>query len=119
MAFAVIATANHFVIDVLAGVVVVAVGPRGRRHWSAARPPLSWTGVDATSNSTRPEPFVVAHRGGNWLHTMRRAEGLGISLIEADLRLFHARIDVRHLKSVGPLPPFWDRWQPRRPGRGT
>ena len=56
-------------------------------------------------------PFVIAHRGGNHLDALRDAERLGIPLVEADLRLFRGRIDVRHLKSVGPLPLFWDRWR--------
>jgi glycerophosphoryl diester phosphodiesterase len=54
---------------------------------------------------------VIAHRGGNHLDALRDAERLGIPLVEADLRLFRGRIDVRHLKSVGPLPLFWDRWR--------
>jgi glycerophosphoryl diester phosphodiesterase len=67
--------------------------------------------VDATSSSSRREPFVVAHRAGNCLRALRDAERLGISLVEADLRLFRGRIDVRHLKSVGSLPLYWDRWR--------
>ena len=54
---------------------------------------------------------MIAHRGGNHLDALRDAERLGIPLIEADLRLFRGRIDVRHLKSIGPLPLFWDRWR--------
>ena len=54
---------------------------------------------------------MIAHRGGNHLDALRDAERLGIPLVEADLRLFRGRIDVRHLKSVGPLPLFWDRWR--------
>ena len=62
-----------------------------------------------------PRPFVIAHRGANELDTLRDAERLGIRLVEADLRLFQGRIDVRHLKSVGPLPVFWDRWRVAAP----
>ncbi|MGL6278884.1 MAG: glycerophosphodiester phosphodiesterase [Gaiella sp.] len=32
-------------------------------------------------------------------------------LIEADVRLHRGRIEVRHLKSAGPLPLLWDRWE--------
>ena len=38
-------------------------------------------------------------------------------LVEADVRLFRGRAEVRHLKSVGPLPLYWDRWQLASPFR--
>ena len=38
-------------------------------------------------------------------------------LVEADVRLFRGRAEVRHLKSVGPLPVFWDRWRLASPFR--
>ncbi len=41
---------------------------------------------------------------------MRRAQRLGVRFIEADLHLYRGRIEVRHLKTVGPLPLLWDRW---------
>ena len=31
-------------------------------------------------------------------------------LIEADVHLFGGRLEVRHLKTLGPLPILWDRW---------
>lgn len=54
--------------------------------------------------------FLVAHRAGNDLARLRSAEALGIPLIEADVHLFTGRLEVRHLKTVGPLPILWDRW---------
>jgi glycerophosphoryl diester phosphodiesterase len=54
---------------------------------------------------------VIAHRFGNRLEALRDAERLGIPCVEADLHLFRGRVEVRHLKSVGPLPIFWDRWR--------
>lgn len=33
-----------------------------------------------------------------------------MDLIEADVRLFRGRPTIRHLKTVGPLPLYWDRW---------
>jgi glycerophosphoryl diester phosphodiesterase len=60
---------------------------------------------------------VIAHRGGNRLDALRDAERLGVPFVEADLRLFRGRIAVRHLKSVGPLPLFWDRWRVAAPWR--
>jgi glycerophosphoryl diester phosphodiesterase len=55
-------------------------------------------------------PFVVAHRAGNDLDRLQRAQALGLGVIEADLHLYAGRIEVRHLKTVGPLPVLWDRW---------
>jgi glycerophosphoryl diester phosphodiesterase len=59
--------------------------------------------------------FVVAHRAGNDLQQLRDAAHLGARLIEADVRLFRGRLEVRHLKSVGPLPIFWDCWHLANP----
>jgi glycerophosphoryl diester phosphodiesterase len=62
-------------------------------------------------------PFLVAHRAGNSLARLREAEACGLRFVEADVRLFRDRAEVRHLKSLGPLPVFWDRWRLDRPGR--
>lgn len=56
-------------------------------------------------------PFVVAHRGGNDVVRVGAAEGLGIDVLEADLHLFRGRVEVRHLKTLGPIPILWDRWR--------
>src|SRR4051812_2190593 len=55
-------------------------------------------------------PFIVAHRAGNDLELLRRAEGVRPRLIEADVHLHRGRLEVRHLKTLGPLPVLWDRW---------
>ncbi len=55
-------------------------------------------------------PFVVAHRAGNQLDLLHRAELLDVALVEADVRLYRGRLEVRHLKTAGPLPFLWDRW---------
>jgi glycerophosphoryl diester phosphodiesterase len=54
--------------------------------------------------------FVVAHRAGNDLALLRRAEELGVELVEADVRLWRGRAEVRHLKTLGPIPVLWDKW---------
>jgi glycerophosphoryl diester phosphodiesterase len=54
--------------------------------------------------------FVVAHRAGNSLARLEDAERLGVALVEADVRLWRGRAEVRHLKTVGPLPILWDKW---------
>ena len=56
-------------------------------------------------------PFVVAHRAGNDLGILRRAEALAPRLVEADLHLRRGRVEVRHLKTMGPVPLLWDRWR--------
>jgi glycerophosphoryl diester phosphodiesterase len=55
--------------------------------------------------------FVVAHGAGNDLGLLRRAEALGVELVEADVRLWRGRAEVRHLKTLGPVPILWDRWR--------
>jgi glycerophosphoryl diester phosphodiesterase len=53
-------------------------------------------------------PHVVAHRAGNDLELLRRAEAAGAWLVEADVHLYRGRLEVRHLKAAGPL--LWDLW---------
>ena len=65
--------------------------------------------------SRETAPFIVAHRAGNDLDLLRRAEDLRIPLIEADVRLFAGRLEVRHLKTLGPVPILWDRWRVAAP----
>jgi glycerophosphoryl diester phosphodiesterase len=55
-------------------------------------------------------PLVVAHRAGNHLDAMRAAERAGADLVEADVWMWHGRLEVRHTKTMGPVPLLWDRW---------
>jgi glycerophosphoryl diester phosphodiesterase len=69
--------------------------------------------VDRRLEPTPPmphRPFVIAHRSGNSLLALRTAEAHGLRVIEADVHLFRGRIEVRHLKTLGPVPVLWDRW---------
>jgi len=59
--------------------------------------------------------FLVAHRAGNDLHQLRDAARLGARLVECDVRLFRGRLEVRHLKTVGPIPILWDTWHLANP----
>jgi glycerophosphoryl diester phosphodiesterase len=52
---------------------------------------------------------VIAHRAGNRLDTLHAAALAGARLVEADVRLFRRRLELRHLKTVGPVPLYWDR----------
>jgi len=56
-------------------------------------------------------PSIVAHRAGNDLQRLRRAQRLALPLVEADVHLFRGRLEVRHLKTLGPVPVLWDRWR--------
>ena len=60
---------------------------------------------------TQHSPFLVAHRAGNDLDLLRQAEHAGVRLVEADVHLVRGRLEVRHLKTLGPVPILWDRWR--------
>jgi glycerophosphoryl diester phosphodiesterase len=62
-------------------------------------------------------PLLVAHRAGNDLARLVRAERDGADLVELDVHLRRGRLEVRHLKRLGPLPLYWDRWELRRDPR--
>jgi hypothetical protein len=53
----------------------------------------------------------VAHRAGNDIQRLRAAEKLRLPLVEADVHLFAGRLEVRHRKTIGPIPILWDRWE--------
>lgn len=55
-------------------------------------------------------PIAIAHRAGNDLARLKEAEAAGADVIEADLWQRLGRLEVRHLKTIGPIPIFWDRW---------
>lgn len=59
----------------------------------------------------------MAHRAGNRLADLASAEEHGVGTVEADIRLFRGRLEVRHLKTVGPIPILWDRWKLAAPWR--
>jgi glycerophosphoryl diester phosphodiesterase len=74
------------------------------------RPPTSGVGAADV-------PLLVAHRAGNGLDLLRASEAAGVSFAEADIHLFRGRLEVRHLRTLGPVPVFWDRWQVAPPWR--
>jgi glycerophosphoryl diester phosphodiesterase len=57
-----------------------------------------------------PRPFAVAHRAGNSLARAVDAVAAGADVLEADVWLYRGRLEVRHEKTLGPLPILWDRW---------
>ena len=52
---------------------------------------------------------LVAHRAANAPDTLRAAQG-HVDVVEADVHLFRGRLEVRHGKTIGPLPILWERW---------
>lgn len=55
-------------------------------------------------------PLVIAHRAGNELGLLRAAEDAGTDLVEADVWWYRGALEVRHSKTMGPVPLLWDRW---------
>jgi glycerophosphoryl diester phosphodiesterase len=55
--------------------------------------------------------LAVAHRAGNSLAGLRDATDLGVDVVECDVHEYRSRLEVRHLKTAGPLPVLWDRWE--------
>jgi glycerophosphoryl diester phosphodiesterase len=55
--------------------------------------------------------LAIAHRAGNSLAGLHEANLLGVDVIECDVHRHRGRLEVRHLKTAGPLPFLWDRWE--------
>jgi len=55
------------------------------------------------------DALAIAHRAGNSLAALRAAMHVGADVLEADVHAHHGRLEVRHQKSMGPLPWLWDR----------
>jgi glycerophosphoryl diester phosphodiesterase len=53
--------------------------------------------------------LAIAHRAGNSLAAMHAANELGVDVIECDVHTYRGRLEVRHLRTAGPLPFLWDR----------
>lgn len=53
--------------------------------------------------------LAIAHRAGNSLAALRAGRDVGAHVLEADVRASRGRLEVRHAKSLGPLPWLWDR----------
>ena len=56
-------------------------------------------------------PLAIAHRAGNSLAGLHAAVELGADVIECDIHHHRGRLEVRHLKTAGPLPFLWDTWE--------
>jgi len=60
-------------------------------------------------------PLAIAHRAGNDIEFARMAFALGCDMVETDIWKYRRRLEIRHLKTMGPIPLLWDRWT-LRPG---
>lgn len=54
--------------------------------------------------------LAVAHRWGNETGLLSRAVDVAADVVELDVHLHKGRLEVRHTKTLGPLPWLWDRW---------
>src|SRR5262249_17310145 len=82
---------------------LAAIAPSGDDHPGSR--------ASMTTRTPPTHPIAIAHRAGNSLDELRRAHATGGDLIEADVWMYHGRLEVRHLKTIGPLPVLWDRWE--------
>ncbi len=55
--------------------------------------------------------LAIAHRAGNSLAALEVAKRLGADVIECDVHEHRGQLEVRHLKTAGPLPFLWDKWE--------
>jgi hypothetical protein len=55
--------------------------------------------------------LAIAHRAGNSLTGLHAARELHVDVIECDVHEHRGRLEVRHLKTAGPLPFLWDTWE--------
>jgi len=131
MFMAIVLTANHFIIDGLVGgtlvitslVAVSLLMPRLQQR-RVARAAARWAAPSADTVAAATgvvlgryrRPLLVAHRFANEPHLLDRATRAGADLIEADVWLYRGRLEVRHWKTMGPLPLRWDRWYIERAG---
>jgi glycerophosphoryl diester phosphodiesterase len=60
------------------------------------------------------KPLIIGHRFGNDLSLLAAAAEAGADYVEADVWLRKGRLEVRHARTLGPVPVLWDRWWIRR-----
>lgn len=53
----------------------------------------------------------IAHRAANEPSLLHEALAAGADIAEADIWPHRGRLEVRHLKTMGPVPLLWDRWK--------
>jgi glycerophosphoryl diester phosphodiesterase len=65
----------------------------------------------ARSRPPKPgEPLLIVHRAGNDLDALREALTMpAVDMIETDVHLYRGRLEIRHMKTIGPINILWDR----------
>ncbi len=53
----------------------------------------------------------IAHRAANEPELLREAFAAGADVVEADIWPYRGQLEVRHLKTMGPVPLLWDKWK--------
>jgi glycerophosphoryl diester phosphodiesterase len=115
MWLSVVLTGNHFILDTIAGGLlalvglVAAVGLARQSERAPAVVPLDGT----RTSDPNAGPIVIAHRFGNSLERLRSAVAAGAAYVELDVWCSRGRLEVRHERTLGPLPIEWDRWYVR------
>jgi glycerophosphoryl diester phosphodiesterase len=68
--------------------------------------------MHSSSHPALPDarPLAIAHRAGNNLELAVAAIELGVDLLETDIWNHLGQLEIRHLKTLGPIPLMWDRW---------
>ncbi len=121
MFLAIVLTANHYILDGVAGGALAMVslllaerlGGIGRRlrdrleRYRKGGPVVERQAFDW---SALPRPFAVAHRAGNSLEDATAALAAGAEVLESDVWLYRDALELRHEKTMGPIPILWDRW---------
>jgi glycerophosphoryl diester phosphodiesterase len=69
--------------------------------------------TDGVTDGVTDGALAIAHRAGNSLTRLRQAVQLRADVVEADVNAGPRGLEVHHLKTMGPLPWLWDRWELR------
>lgn len=121
MFMAIVLTANHYILDgVAGGLLVTASLGLVSMTWKNPLRKTAAPSAPAAKNASAPlllptrRPLTIAHRYGNQLDSLERAEAAGADIVEADIWLYRGQLEVRHTKTLGPVPVLWDRWSLER-----
>lgn len=55
-------------------------------------------------------PLAIAHRAGNNIELAHEALEYGADMLETDVWPRLGQLEIRHLKTIGPLPIYWEKW---------
>ncbi len=55
-------------------------------------------------------PLAIAHRAGNNLALAHEAIDDGVDMLETDVWPRLGNLEIRHLKTIGPIPIYWEKW---------